>query len=586
MAAAKRMRLGEILIQGGIIDEEKLNKALKAQTQSGGLLGEILVRMEACSDEQVAVALSKQLNIPYASRENKVLIPEAGQGLDKIISEQFARENLVLPLFQDESQVAVAMVDPTNFMTIENIKLITKTEVQTFIATKQQVLKTIDDFYGGKALLEKTMEESHEEKAPGEGGTAETGKNRVDLDTPIAVTKDTQVVAMVNAIFKQALQERCSDIHLEKFEDRVALRYRIDGELHERPAPPKSQFDSVISRLKILSNLDISERRLPQDGALALKAQGRFIDVRVSVCPTVFGEKVVMRILDKGSSKLDINMLGMYKRQQEDFLKAAESPHGLIFLTGPTGSGKTTTLYSVLQTVKCPEINIMTIEDPVEFKLEGINQVQVRANIGLTFASALRSFLRQDPDVILVGESRDKETAETCLRAALTGHLVLSTLHTNDALASVVRLKDMGLEPYLLAGSLVLVAAQRLVRVLCPKCKESYKPDRAALEAVIKESWYKPEELPEKDLSKILFYRPIGCDKCSNTGFIGRRGIYEVYKLNDEIARGIAKGMDTKDLNKIAWASGMWPIRVSGFKKVLDGVTTVDEVDAVTMAEE
>jgi type IV pilus assembly protein PilB len=360
--AGKRMRLGEILMASGVITEEQLNKALKVQSQSGGLLGEILVKLEACTNEQVALALSKQLNIPYASRENKVLAPESGQGLEKLINEQFAREHLVVPLFLDETQIAVAMADPTNFMTIENIKLITKLEVQTFIATKGQVLKTIDDFYGGKAQLERAMEETHAEKEKGDADE-EAASNRVDLDTPMTMTKDTQVITMVNAIFKQALQERASDIHLERFEDRVALRYRIDGSLYERPAPPKSQFDGVISRIKILSNLDISERRLPQDGALALKAQGRFIDVRVSVCPTVFGEKVVMRILDKGSSKLDINMLGMFERQKQDFLDAAQAPFGLIYLTGPTGSGKTTTLYSILQTIKSPEINIMTIEE-------------------------------------------------------------------------------------------------------------------------------------------------------------------------------------------------------------------------------
>ncbi|MDE1977523.1 MAG: type II/IV secretion system protein, partial [Elusimicrobia bacterium] len=405
---------------------------------------------------------------------------------------------------------------------------------------------------------------------------------RIDLDQTLGRAGDDQVVSLVNAILKQAVSERCSDIHLENYDERVILRFRIDGILYERMAPPKKAFMAVVSRIKILSRLDIAERRLPQDGQFSLKVQNRPIDIRVSICPTVYGEKVVMRLLDKAAVDLNIERLGFDARQKQDFLAASQMPHGLIFLTGPTGSGKTTTLYSVLNTIRTPALNFMTIEDPVEIKVEGLNQVQVRANIGLTFAAALRSFLRQDPDVILVGEVRDQETAQTCLRAALTGHLVLSTLHTNDALSSVVRLIDLGIEPFLLSSSLLLVAAQRLVRVLCPACKVPYKPSPQELEICFKESLLPTLPNPQS----VTFYKKRGCDKCVRTGYIGRRALYEVYRINEQMREVIYKyGGDLSRLKTIAAQSGMWNMRASGWRKVMEGITTADEVLGSTTLE-
>jgi type IV pilus assembly protein PilB len=338
----------------------------------------------------------------------------------------------------------------------------------------------------------------------------------------------------------------------------------------------------MISRIKILSKLDIAERRLPQDGQFSIKVQNRVIDLRVSICPCVFGEKVVMRILDKGAVDLDINKVGLDPRQRDDIIEAANKPHGLFFMTGPTGSGKTTTLGAILNTIKSPDINIMTIEDPVELKIEGINQVQVRANIGLTFASALRSFLRQDPDVILVGEVRDQETAQTCLRAALTGHLVISTLHTNDALSCVARLIDMGIEPFMLANSLQLAAAQRLVRLLCPLCKKPAKVPAELAEQVVREALL--EQPP--DPATVVFYEARGCDKCSRTGYAGRKAIYEVYKLNAAMKEIIYRyGADVGKLKKAGEEAGMWTMRASGFRKVINGLTTIDEVMSVTVAD-
>jgi type IV pilus assembly protein PilB len=572
--------LAEILVSSGVLTEDQRDKAQKAAVQSRCSFNEAAVKLGFTKEDDIAVALSKQYGIPYASRENKILKSEKGQALEKVIPENYARENLVLPLFLDENVLAVALSDPDNVMLIDNLKLLSGHEVQPFIATKTQILKSIDEFYVGGSAIENTLNakkpEDEVEEAP------QTGDERLNLDQLAVDAAGAQTVSLINAILKQSIQERTSDIHIEKYDERVALRFRIDGILYERSPPPKHLFAAMISRIKILSKLDIAERRLPQDGQFSIKVQNRVIDLRVSICPCVFGEKVVMRILDKGAIDLDINKVGLDPRQRDDIIEAANKPHGLFFMTGPTGSGKTTTLGAILNTIKSPDINIMTIEDPVELKIEGINQVQVRANIGLTFASALRSFLRQDPDVILVGEVRDQETAQTCLRAALTGHLVISTLHTNDALSCVARLIDMGIEPFMLANSLQLAAAQRLVRLLCPLCKKPAKVPPELAEQVVRESLI--ENPP--DPATVTFYEARGCDKCSRTGYSGRKAIYEVYKLNAEMKEIIYRyGADVGKLKKAGEAAGMWTMRASGFRKVLNGLTTIDEVMSVTVSD-
>jgi type IV pilus assembly protein PilB len=569
--------LAEILVSSGVLTAEQRDKAQKVASQTKSPFGEAVVKLGFANEDAIAVALSKQIGIPYASRENKILKPEKGQNLEKLVPEAYARENFVLPLFVDNNVLAMAISDPDNVLLLDNLRLLTGHEIQSFISTKTQIIKAIDEFYLGQGTaIDKAMDQKggdDVEEAPlGDEG-------RLNLDQITAGAQGAQVVQLVNAILKQSIQERVSDIHIEKFDERVVLRFRIDGNLYERTPPPKHLFNAVISRLKILSKLDIAERRLPQDGQFSIKVQNRVIDLRVSICPCVFGEKVVMRLLDKGAIDLDINKIGLEPKQRDDMLEAANKPHGLFFMTGPTGSGKTTTLGAILNTIKSPDINIMTIEDPVELKIEGINQVQVRSNIGLTFASALRSFLRQDPDVILVGEVRDQETAQTCLRAALTGHLVISTLHTNDALSCVVRLIDMGIEPFMLANSLHLAAAQRLVRVLCVHCKKPAKPPQELVDQVIKEALL---DAPP-DPASLQFFEPRGCDKCARTGYLGRKAIYEVYKLNGAMREIIYRyGGDIGRLRKAAEEAGMWTMRAAGFRKAIAGLTTIEEVMSVT----
>ncbi|MEK7388960.1 MAG: ATPase, T2SS/T4P/T4SS family [Elusimicrobiota bacterium] len=570
--------LAEIFVANGVLTPEQRDKALKAASQNKCSFSEAAVKLAYCTEEDIATVLSREKAIPYASRENKILKSEKGQNLDKIVPEGYARENGVLPLFLEDSVLAVALSDPDNVLLRDNLKLLTGHEIQPFIATKTQILRAIDEFYLGASAIDKTL--SANKGADEIEDVPDINDERLNLDQVITDASGTQAVMLINAILKQSIQERASDIHIEKYDDRIGLRFRIDGVLYDRSPPPKHLQNSLVSRIKILSKLDIAERRLPQDGQFSIKVQNRVIDLRVSICPCVFGEKVVMRLLDKGAVDLDINKVGLDPKQRDDILEAANKPHGLFFMTGPTGSGKTTTLGAILNTIKSSDINIMTIEDPVELKIEGINQVQVRANIGLTFASALRSFLRQDPDVILVGEVRDQETAQTCLRAALTGHLVISTLHTNDALSCVARLIDMGIEPFMLANSLQLAAAQRLVRLLCPFCKKPAKvpPDLAA--QVVREALL--AETP--DPASITFFEARGCDKCSRTGYSGRKAIYEVYKLNAFMREIIYRyGADVGKLKKAAEEAGMWTMRASGFRKVIAGLTTIDEVMSVTV---
>ncbi|MGB2579076.1 type IV pilus assembly protein PilB [Elusimicrobium simillimum] len=575
-------KLGDILVSSGIISAEQLKKATLYSNQNSVPLGDATIKLGYATEEQITVALSKHFSVPYASRENNILIPEREQDLQAVITEKFARENMVLPLFLEDGVLAVAMYEPSNVFLLDNIKMVTGFEVQPFIASKSQILTAIDVFYGGKDLIEEIVvggAQQTPEEQNNDDVEVVSVEGKLDLDA--VKGSGSHYIKLVNAILKQAIGERTSDIHLEMFDEMVSLRFRIDGSLYERTPPPKESVAAIISRIKILSKLDISEKRLPQDGSFGIKYQNRTIEIRVSVCPTVFGEKLVLRILDKGSSMLTIDRLGFEPKQREDFLDAANMPHGLIFLTGPTGSGKSTTLNAVLSTIKTPELNFMTLEDPVEYKLQGISQVQVKPQIGLTFAAGLRSFLRQDPDVILVGEVRDNETAESCLKAALTGHLVLSTLHTNEAIGAIPRLIDMGMEPFLLSSSLALVAAQRLIRQLCPHCKRPHTPPQDIIDQAIRES-----ALPPGDKDTWTFYTKVGCPKCSETGYLGRMAIYEVYKVNEEMRNIVYKTQDLIDLKKAANNTGAWNLRASGWRKVVKGLTTYEEILSVTTLDE
>lgn len=574
-------QLHEILLEQGHMEDAQVKAAQIYAKQNNVSFSEAVVRLGYLTEEQVTAALAKHFSIPYASKENGILVPEREQNLQEIISEKFARENMVIPLFLEEDALAIAVLDPTNVFLLENIKMMSGKQVRPFIASKSQLLSVIDSFYSKKNFLEEVMEEaSRQAGAPIAASDDDINVDGV-LDLDKVAPNASQYVKQVNAILRQAISERTSDIHLEMFDERVSLRFRIDGSLYERTPPAKEAVNAIISRIKILSKLDIAEKRLPQDGSFTIHYQNRSIEVRVSVCPAVFGEKLVLRILDKGTGEMNIDKLGFEPEQKKAFLDAAQLPHGLIFLTGPTGSGKSTTLNAVLTTIRTPELNFMTLEDPVEYKLAGISQVQVKPAIGLTFAAGLRSFLRQDPDVILVGEVRDNETAEACLKAALTGHLVLSTLHTNDALGAVPRLIDMGMEPFLLASSLALVAAQRLVRMLCPYCKVPHVVDPMTLEQIIQEGHLNP-----KEANTWTFFKSIGCPRCFGTGFMGRRAIYEVYRINEEMRNIIYKTQDLVELRKAANRSGTLNLRANGWQKVIRGQTTVDEILSITTADE
>ncbi|MGN0025323.1 MAG: GspE/PulE family protein [Candidatus Avelusimicrobium sp.] len=577
-------QLSEILMEQGTITAEQLKRAQLYSKQNNVSVAEAIIKFGFASEEKVTAALSKHFAVPYASKENGILVPEREQNLQEIIPEKFARENMVVPLFVEETELAVAVLDPTNVFLLENIKMMSGKQVQPFIASKSQLLNVIDAFYASKDLLEEVMNEASD-KSVEAAAVGEASDEDVDvsgfLDLDKVNPNSSPYVKQVNAILRQAISERTSDIHLEMFDERVSLRFRIDGSLYERTPPAKESVNAIISRIKILSKLDIAEKRLPQDGSFTIRYQNRSIEVRVSVCPAVYGEKLVLRILDKGTGEINVDKLGFEPEQKKAFLEAANLPHGLIFLTGPTGSGKSTTLNAVLTTIRTPELNFMTLEDPVEYKLAGISQVQVKPSIGLTFAAGLRSFLRQDPDVILVGEVRDNETAEACLKAALTGHLVLSTLHTNEALGAIPRLIDMGMEPFLLASSLALVAAQRLVRRLCPYCKVPHMPDPALLARIIREGHLNPS-----DQNSWTFFKSVGCPHCFGTGFAGRRAIYEVYRMSEEMRNIIYKTQDLVELKRAAVRSGALNLRANGWRKVIRGQTTVDEILSITTADE
>ena len=569
MAKEKYLRLGELLIKEGLISEEQLKKAMAVQKQEGGRLGEVLIKLGMVKEDQMVAILGKQLNIPYFSFGTGMLKPAVDQGLEQLIPQDFAYKNSVLPLSRTLKSLTVAMTDPLDIILIDNLRRITGCEINPVIAIKSDINKAIEEFYGKSKMLKEAVEASYElSVAPGldeERG----GDQELSLDKLIARAEEAPVVKLVDLIIRQAIDERASDIHMEPFRDKISLRYRIDGKLYEIPPPARHLHLPIISRIKILAKLDIAEKRLPQDGAFLVKIEERQIDIRVSVIPTIYGEKIVLRILDRSAVVLDLNQLGFDSKQLEQIRQAVKLPYGLVFLTGPTGSGKTTTLYAILNEIKDPTKNIITIEDPVEYKLDGINQVQIKPEIGLTFAIALRSFLRQDPDIMLVGEVRDLETAEICIRSALTGHLVLSTLHTNDAPSAINRLMDIGTEPYLITPSLICVVAQRLLRKLCPHCKEAYEPT--------------PSHLGEIKLNADLIYRPKGCPECSQIGYRARACIAEVMVINDAVRGLINEKANYQKLREVARSTGMQTLYESAIKKVEDGATSLEEALSITL---
>ncbi len=563
------LRLGELLVKEGLITQAQLEQAIRVQRQDGGRLGEILVKQGILKEEQAVAALGKQLNIPYFSQGSE-LKPAMDQNLSSFIPKDFAAKNTVLPLSHTLGSLTVAMFDPLDLVLVDNLRKLTGCDINPVIATKSDIGKAIEKFYGKSKIFEEAVNASYDiisDEAVFE--SLETSDEELSLDKLIARAEEAPVVKLVDLIIRQAIEEHASDIHIEPYKDRISLRYRIDGKLYEIPPPAKHLHLPIISRIKILSKLDIAEKRLPQDGAFMVRMEDRPIDLRVSTIPTIYGEKIVLRILDRSAVVLDIGQLGFDMKQLEQMRKAIIAPYGLVLLTGPTGSGKTTTLYAILNEIKGPTKNIITIEDPVEYKLEGVSQVQVKPEIGLTFASALRSFLRQDPDIMLVGEVRDLETAQICIRSALTGHLVLSTLHTNDASSAVNRLIDIGIEPYMVAPSIVAIIAQRLLRKLCPECKEAYEVSE--------------EQKKKLNIKTDLLYKPKGCSKCNQLGYRGRSCISEVLVVNEEIRDLIGQRVSYQKIRDAAKEAGMQTLYETGLKKVEEGVTSLEEALSVTI---
>lgn len=567
---ANHLKIGEILVKRGLVTKDQIDKAMTLQKQEGIRIGEALIKLGAIDEEDLIEALGKQLAIPYATKSSGLLKPALDQGLEDLIPRDFAQKNLVLPLSRNLNSLTCAVFDPLDLILIDNLKKMSGCEVNLVIATKTDILRAIEDFYRKGSMLGEAVKDSYHFDMSIEEDKSE--EEELSLDKLIARAEEAPVVKLVDLIIRQAIDEHASDIHIESFPDKISLRYRIDGTLYEIPPPAKHLHLPIVSRIKILSKLDIAEKRLPQDGAFIVKLEDRVVDLRISTIPTIHGEKVVLRILDRSMAPLDLVKLGFEQKQLEIFKRAIYSPYGLVFLTGPTGCGKTTTLYAALREIMDPRKNIITIEEPVEYRIDGINQVQVKSEIGLTFASALRSFLRQDPDIMLVGEVRDLETAQICVRAALTGHMVLSTLHTNDAPSAVTRLLDIGIEPYLLMPSLLCVVAQRLVRKLCSKCKEAYEPKQSEL-GNIKLSGNHP------------IYKAKGCAECNQIGYRGRVAICEVMMITDEIRSFVHEKADYSKIREVAKKSGMATLFESGIKKVEAGVTSIEEILSVTLGE-
>jgi type II secretion system protein E len=544
--------IADVLVQSGKLTAERLQRAQEQQERSGRPLPEMLLRLGYCSEADIQRAFAESLGLPILDAGTRP-DPEA---LAMVNSALVQKYNAV-PIRRDNGHLVVALADPSNLTALDDFRLATGLHVQPAYADRDLIQRLIADAYAGPE--EDDIEVVHEE-----------GDNIAELQR---LAREALVVRLVNNIFREAVRARASDIHVEAFEGRCQVRYRIDGVLHEQPAPPARLMPAIVSRVKILADLDIAERRLPQDGRIKTHILGHEIDIRVSVLPTLHGEAVVMRLLDQSSIQLTLEDLGFTTEQLAVYEKAIRRPHGMILVTGPTGSGKTTTLYASLRRIFTTEKKVITIEDPVEYQMDGVNQMQVRERIGLTFARGLRSIVRQDPDIIMVGEIRDKETVEIAVHAALTGHLLLSTLHTNDAAGAVSRLLDMGLEPFLAASSLECIMAQRLARRVCPDCREELEPPREMMMVMEKELG---GAVPAKQ------WRPVGCSTCRFTGYSGRLGLFEILPVTEEVRRLILDHQSAGVIKTQAMSEGMTTLRQDGWRKVLQGQTTIEEVIRVS----
>lgn len=563
-------KLGEMLLKSGLITEQQLQEALKLQKTSGGKLGFNLVKLGYVKEEDITSLLAEQYGVPAIHLEHF----EIEQEVLNLVPQEICQKFLLIPIERTGATLTVAMADPSNIFALDQIRFLTGYNVEPVVASEASIRKAIDKYYGGsrEMQLKEVMEEIQK---TGEGAELEIEVEEEELTEQAleAAGKDAPVIRLVNAVLADAIRKGASDIHIEPYEKDFRIRFRIDGLLFEQLRPPMKMKDGIISRIKLMAKLDIAEKRLPQDGRIktVMKIDGKVkeIDYRVSTVPTLWGEKVVLRLLDKEGLKLDLTKLGFEPESLEKFQRAIAKPTGMILITGPTGSGKTNTLYSAIGQLNTPDKHILTAEDPVEFSIQGCNQVQMKEEIGLTFATALRSFLRQDPNIILVGEIRDFETAEIAIKAALTGHLVMSTLHTNDAPSTISRLVNMGIEPFLVGTAVNLIQAQRLVRRVCQNCKEEvHYPKKALIEM----------GFTEEEAETVKIFRGKGCQVCGNSGCKGRIALMEVLEMTDTIREMVLMGANALELKKQAIAEGMITLRRSGLIKVMNGIVPIEEV--------
>jgi len=551
-------QLGDILLEGGLVTRDQLDSAMSEQIRLGRSLGRVLVEQGVLTEAQLVASLAAQIGMRFVDLSD---IQLDGSALGRVPG-HVARRHTAIPIGYEDGKLVVAMADPANVFAIDDIRSVAGNgghiDVKPVVATRNDIVAAIDRYYrAGEELDDLTTE-------------LDVFEEEEDLSKVKEITEDAPIVRYVNLLITQAIQDRASDIHLEPTEQDLRVRYRIDGVLHEVMRSPRAIQSGVISRLKIMADINIAERRIPQDGRLSVTAHGKKVDLRVATLPTVWGEKVVMRILDNSTARMDLEDLGFSPYNFGVFSKSYVKPYGMILVTGPTGSGKSTTLYATLNVVNKPEVNIITVEDPVEYRLPGINQVQVNNKAGLNFAAALRSILRSDPDIVLIGEIRDHETAQIAIEASLTGHLVLSTLHTNDAPSAITRLTEMGIEPFLVGSALDCVLAQRLARRLCSKCKEPFEPTEEQLEKI----GYRPRP----DDPSPTFFRPIGCSNCSKTGYKGRLALHEVMAMDDDIERMTVERASSTQISTVAIDHGMRVLREDGLLKASQGVTSLDEI--------